>query len=484
MQNDVFRKSLILVITALFIASTHFSGTASIINQTNNYSNTGVSQLTLLRINTSQSFNTLPSAVEIVDEKPGDWIDIIISDERLNELSDYNYEVIIPDVIEYDNKVRGEYHTLAEIESILQNIANDYPDITSLYSIGTTYEDRSIWCLEITDNPGKDESEPGIVFTGLHHANEWPSVEICLYIANQLTAQYGSNQSIANIVNNRRLWLIPCVNPDGYYYCHDQGHPDWRKNRQPYGSYSGVDLNRNYDGSCDGNMWGAWGSIIESPHGVWTSHEPNNDHYCGPSPFSENESQAVANIFLENDICASITWHTSGEFVLWPWGYSTDLTPDYSYLESIGTQIAQRITKMSESGTYTPQQNYYFYGHAGGLADWPYGYGHYIQGRPTFSYLIETCTYLNPHPDESYLDQICSENFDGAFYLLQEADQISNTVVPRVLPPIIHRMSNDSDGEYTISWHEQNPAANPQYFQIDELTNLTVMIDNAELSTE
>ena len=154
MQNDVFRKSLILAIIALFIASTHFSGTASIINQTNNYSNTGVSQLTLLRINTSQSFNTLPSAVEIVDEKPGDWIDIIISDERLNELSDYNYEVIIPDVIEYDNKVRGEYHTLAEIESILQNIANDYPDITSLYSIGTTYEDRSIWCLEITDNPG------------------------------------------------------------------------------------------------------------------------------------------------------------------------------------------------------------------------------------------------------------------------------------------------------------------------------------------
>ena len=484
MRNDVFRKILILAIIALFIASSHFSGTASIINQTNYFSNTGFSHLMLLRVNTSQNLNTLPSEVEIVEEKQGEWIDIIISDERLDELSDYNYEIIIPDVREYDNKVGGKYHTLAEIESILQNIANDYPDITSLYSIGTTYENRDILCLEITDNPGIDEGEPGIVFTGLHHADEWPSVEICLYFGDQLTSQYGSNQSITNIVNNRRLWLIPCVNPDGYNY-DIQDYPDsksWRKNRRYFPEFGthGVDLNRNYEGSLNGDMWGAWGSIVSSPYGTYISHNPSNEHYVGPSPFSENETQAVAKIFLENDICASLTWHTSGERVLWPWAYSTDLTPDYSYIESIGTQIAQRITKMSGSGTYIPVQECYFTGHTGELTDWVYGYSHYIQGRPTLSYNIESCKIYVPRPDESHLDQICAENFDGAFYLLQEAENISKNMPSRVLPPIIDDMDDDSDGTYLVSWEEQNPEADPDHFQLDELTNLSCSIDDVD----
>jgi len=35
MKNDVFKKILIFAVITLFIASTHFSGTASTINQTN-----------------------------------------------------------------------------------------------------------------------------------------------------------------------------------------------------------------------------------------------------------------------------------------------------------------------------------------------------------------------------------------------------------------------------------------------------------------
>jgi len=192
-----------------------FSATANV----NSLSKRLDSKLVLVRIDVSQNPVTLPRDMEIMGSKIGEWIEIIIPENRLDELSNQGieYEVIIYDLIEYDNSVRGQYHTLAQMETILQDIADDYPDITDLYSIGTTYEGRDIWCLEISDNPGVDEGEPGVFFMGLHHAREWPTVEICLYIADQLTSEYDSDPTVTDLVDSCRIWLVTCVNPDGYY---------------------------------------------------------------------------------------------------------------------------------------------------------------------------------------------------------------------------------------------------------------------------
>jgi carboxypeptidase T len=432
----------------------------------------------LVRIPTAgTSAPTLPKGVEIASEKPGEWVDIIIPAYRLQELSTLHlkYSILINDLESYDAELSGSYHTLAQIESMLQGIASNYPDITTLYSIGTTYEGRNIWCLEISDNPGVDEGEPGVFYMGVHHAREWPGAEICLNIANQLTGQYGVNSTITDLVNNRRIWIVPVVNPDGYYYCHDLNN-DWRKNRDyfpQYGTY-GVDNNRNYNGSCDGNSWGAWGSIANGQ----TSHGPSEEVYCGPGPTSELEDQAITNMFLNNNITATISYHTYGEDVMWPWGYTPTQPPDSAYLTSVGQQIAQRITSQQGSGTYSAYQACGLYPTTGDTCDFAYGNAYYEQGKTTFAYTIEACTSF--HPSASYLDQICSQNYDGALYLLQEAQNIRDTVVPRVIPPIINPMQNDSDGNYLVSWQEQNPNANPDVFQLDQLTNLSVSTDDAE----
>jgi PKD repeat protein len=415
---------------------------------------------------------------EIIEYIPYEWIDILIKEKDLIKLSKNSiyYIVIIDDIDKLCNDVRGEYHTFPQIEQILQTIANDHPNITSLYSIGESYEGRNIWCLEITDNPGVDEGEPGVFFVGLHHAREWPTVEICLYIANNLTNNYNIDPDITNVVNNRRLWIVTCENPDGYVYSHDQGYNMWRKNRRyfpEYGTY-GVDLNRNYGGSSNGDIWGAWGTIGEAS----VTHDPTDDLYCGPEPESENSTKAIKNFFIQNNICALISWHTHSELVLWPWSYSIyETTPDNSYLSQVGTNIASLITQQDGTGTYTPEQGATLYPTTGDLDDWAYGYSHYIQGRPTFAYTIEACTSF--YPSQVYLDQICHENYDGGFYLLQEAGNISN-LTPRVIPPIITNMSNDSDGNYTVSWTQQNPSAQPDYYQLEELSNLTIYIDDAE----
>jgi hypothetical protein len=436
------------------------------------------SKLLLIRIDIDDNINALPRDMEIVVIKNNEYVELIVTESELQKLLNLGvgYEIIIPDLKKHDQTVRGSYHTLAQVESIIQSIANNYPDITDLYSIGTTYEGRDIWCLEISDNPGVDEGEPGIVFSGLHHAREWPTVEICLYAADQLTSEYGSNTEITNAVNNNRIWLITCVNPDGYYYCYDQGH-DWRKNRRPVPGGIGIDLNRNYGGSSDGNPWGSWGSVGEGS----ITNNPGGEVYCGPSPFSEAETQAMRDIYLNNNIHASIAWHTHGELVLYSWAYSYDQAPDYNYLSQVAQNLASEITKQSGYGTYTPQQGAVLYPTTGDNTDWVYGYGHYVQGRPTFAFTIEACSSF--HPSASYLDQIVQENFDAALYLLGEAENIRNTVTPRVIPPIIDEMENDEDGDYTISWEEQNPDANPTKFQLDELIGPNFDLDDAESGT-
>jgi len=434
----------------------------------------------LIRIDTSKGDVALPRGAEVVGGSPGEYIDLILPQLLLADLAaaHYSYTVLIDDIDQYDRAFAGQYHTFAEIEQILQTTATNYPGITHLTSIGKSYQNRDLWCLEISDNPGVDEEEPGVFFMGLHHAREWPTVEICLTIINRLTSQYASNTTIQQIVNNRRIWIVPCMNPDGYYYCHDQSH-DWRKNRHFFPQYgsTGVDLNRNYAGSSDGTALGSWGTAGNSA----ATHNPWQEVYCGPGPLSENETNAIAQMFLTNDICASITWHTYSELVMWPWGYATNArAPDATYLTSVGQGIASRITQQDGTGTYNPRQSSYLYPTTGDTTDWAYGYSHYVLGKNTFAYTIEACQDF--HPPAGALDQICNENFEGAFYLLEEAETI-NELTPRVLPPAINNIPDDPDGDYTISWEEQNPLAHPDMFQLDELTGFTTVTDDAEQAT-
>ena len=112
----------------------------------------------LARIDTTDEYPLLPKGIEVLGGKPSRWIDVIIPQNRLYEFSerDIDYSVIIWDMDSYSQSFVDQYHTFDEMERILQGIAEDYPDITSLYSIGKSYEGRDVWCLEISDNPGVD----------------------------------------------------------------------------------------------------------------------------------------------------------------------------------------------------------------------------------------------------------------------------------------------------------------------------------------
>jgi len=389
-----------------------------------------LSNRVVVRIHYENDNIYIPKNSDVLGGSPGEYIDVLLTKSELFKLSDDNLSYSIVD-FDYDVSnvlTADDYHTFLEMEQILNGINNNYSDITRLFSIGSSYEGRNIWCLEISDNPGIDEGEPGVLFTGVHHAREWPTMEICLNVADELTSNYGFDDNITNIVNNRRIWIVVCVNPDGYYYDHDlnNGNRWWRKNRfyfPEFGTYGvddlnngnrwwrknrfyfpefgtyGVDLNRNYAGSCNGDDLGMWGS-------TGMSHNPTNELFCGINQFTESESQAIRDLIIENDICANVQ------------------APDDYYLTEVGTEIATRITTQDGDGIYTPTQASGLYPTTGDTVDWVYGYGHYVLGRQIFPFTIEACESFHPSPD--VLEQVCDENYEGALYLLQEAENIAN----------------------------------------------------------
>ena len=209
-----------------------------------------------------------------------------------------------------------------------------------------------------------------------------------------------------------------------------------------------------------------------------TSHNPSTSVYCGPYPFSESETQAIRDLILVHNFVFTVSYHTYGEEILWPWGYTYDRAPDADILSEVGERMASKITRQSGYGTYDPHQSVGLYPTTGDADDWIYGYNLYVAGKNTLPYTIETCNEF--HPPASELNQVVRENFDGALYLCEIADNVAKVMIPRVMPPTIKIIDYDSAGNYTICWSPPNTNSNPNYYQLDELTNLSIVTDDAE----
>src|SRR5690349_20159595 len=86
----------------------------------------------------------------------------------------------------------SNYHDYAEMVAELQQAALDHPSIFSLFSLGVSYQGRTIWAGKISDNVGTDEDEPEVLFTHHQHAREHLTVEMGLYTLKMLTDEYGT----------------------------------------------------------------------------------------------------------------------------------------------------------------------------------------------------------------------------------------------------------------------------------------------------
>ena len=217
----------------------------------------------------------------------------------------------------------GAYTTYSEMVAQITARVAAYPGLASMSSIGTSHEGRDLWALKISDNVGIDEDEPEVFYMGNHHARELITVMIPLAIADSLLLNYGSNPRFTEFVDQREIWIVPTVNPDGFVYV-ENVNTNWRKNRRNNGGGSyGVDLNRNYD-----YQWG------HDNNG--SSSSPSSDIYRGPSPASEPEIQAVQNFVDSHSFVFSISYHSYGNWWLWGPGYKPGLGVDQDVFAGYG----------------------------------------------------------------------------------------------------------------------------------------------------
>jgi carboxypeptidase T len=219
----------------------------------------------------------------------------------------------------------GGFYTFTEVEQQLDSMHALYPLlITEKEAIGSSQEGRNIWTVKISDNPETDEeNEPEVLYTALHHAREPAGMMSVIYYMWWLLENYGKDSQATYLVNNRQMWFIPVVNPDGYAYNQSLYTPPsnfgyWRKNRRINEDGSrGVDLNRNYGPEY---MW-------NSPYGG-SSTVPSSDTYRGTSPFSEPEIFAIQGFIWFHNIKTCLNYHTYSNLLVYPWGYEHHETDD------------------------------------------------------------------------------------------------------------------------------------------------------------
>ena len=125
------------------------------------------------------------------------------------------------------------YHDYNELTAFMQDIADSYPDITHLESIGQSVQGRELWVMEISDNPGVNEVEPEFKYVANMHGDETVGRELSLYLIEWLVEGYGSNSQATNLINNTAIFIMPTMNPDGF----ELG--------QRYNA-NGIDLNRDF----------------------------------------------------------------------------------------------------------------------------------------------------------------------------------------------------------------------------------------------
>ena len=227
----------------------------------------------------------------------------------------------------------GGYYTFAEVVSELDSMRLLYPNLISQkQSIGSTHQGRDVWMVKISDNPDIDENEPEVLYDALHHAREPQSMMTVIYYMYYLLENYGTDPEATYLVDNRELYFVPVINPDGYEY-NRQTNPNgggfWRKNRRNNGSSYGVDLNRNY-----GHMWGYDNS--------GSSPSPGSDTYRGPSAFSEPETQAIRDFCNSREFKMALNYHTYSDLLIYPWGYIASFeTPDSAVFREYAADMTQ-----------------------------------------------------------------------------------------------------------------------------------------------
>ena len=330
-----------------------------------------------------KDINLLNKKNIIIDKVTPSKITVYIDDKELNKLRNIGLNIYrIPyRAKEYADSLYQAtkdsknpmwfYHDYNEMTAELDSIANAYPDITKLISIGQSVQGRELWFMKITDNPDYEEDEPEFKYIANMHGDEPPGREFCIYLIHWLVENYGVDIRATKLVNEAEIWIMPSMNPDGF-----ELHQRCNAN--------GIDLNRDFPDRIT--------DPINTPDG------------------RALETQAVMNWAFEQSSVLSANLHTGALVVNYPYDSAENFNPHYEPTpdDSLFIDISEAYSIHN-----TPMWNspYFYHGITNGAA-WYVIYG----GMQDWNYVWMgdfevTIEQSNPKwPNASWLQQGWLEN--------------------------------------------------------------------------
>jgi Ca2+-binding RTX toxin-like protein len=331
----------------------------------------------------------------------------------------------------------SSYRTVEKTFFDLETLANNNPNIASWLDKGDSYDKITpggndgydIYALELTNkgiggyitSPDGQLLKPTLYIQGSIHPREYATAELAARFGKYLVDNYDKDPDIKWLLDYTKIAIVPILNPDGRKIA--EGGTLERKNA------NGVDLNRNYNFKWD-------------PPGEKTSKNPSDETYRGNEAASEPEVKAAQDYLKtlfpdqrdeskdaakvsNNATGVYIDFHSYGENILYPWGWSKDSAPNYEELRRLGLKFAyyNRTTGGSETkstingsiiNTYTDKpynvsQDSTLYTTSGGSDDWAYG----TLGVAAYTFEIGNDFFENP---KYFEEQIVPQNLAALVY--------------------------------------------------------------------
>lgn len=162
-----------------------------------------------------------------------------------------------------------------------------------MHVLGESVEGRPIRAVHV-----KGTGDRAILVCAGIHGPEYIGTEVALGFLERVRSSH------ADLLDRADVWVVPCLNPDGYERTWARGGvgklSELRQNAH------GVDLNRNYP--LPAPLAPVWSTL-----GGWRtgSDDPKNSFFRGTGPLSEPETAALAKLAAEVPFHASVSLHST-----------------------------------------------------------------------------------------------------------------------------------------------------------------------------
>jgi len=293
----------------------------------------------------------------------------------------------------------SEYFRYDDLTAHLHGLADAYPELAHLQSLGRSWRGREIWAMTITNSVmGAPESKPAYYIDAHIHAEEVATSHTALYTIWYLLSNYGSDAQVSWLLDHTTFYILPRTNPDGAEISLTTGHhwcgngrylpgeeqtrglcqqdingdglivqmriPDpageWKISpddprlmvqRQP-GEIDGTYYRLYREGVIKGDWDGVTVEIERPRDGNLNRNFPAGwrpefrEYGAGETPLSEPESKAVMRFLLDHPNIAGIEcYHTHAGMILRPSLVSPDsvIPPEdlalYKRIGAVGTEL-------------------------------------------------------------------------------------------------------------------------------------------------